>query len=534
MISRLHVRGYRKYESLTFTPHSKFNILVGDNEAGKSTLLEAMTLALTGRINGRPAAEEISPFWFNQDIVRQFFESRANGQSAALPEILIEVTLEDRDDFAKLIGANNTYSPAKALSGVTFRVRPDSDYGEELEQYLADGATRVLPVEYYRTEWTSFQGSVLTQRPKALSVAVIDSRTVRSGSGVDFHLRQILNDHLAPEDRAAVSVAFRRVKEQMTDGHLAAVNAKLQELEGGLHNRHLSLAMDQSAKSSWDTSVVPHVNDIPFGMSGLGQQATTKIALAMQQAAGGAGVVMVEEPENHLSHTSLNALLSQIGRLSATSQQLFVATHSSFVLNKLGLDHLQLVAGGDVNRFSDLDADTARYFQKLPGFDTLRAVVARKLVMVEGPSDELLFERFYRDRYQCRPIEEGIDVFSMRGLSLRRFLSLARLLDKPCAILSDNDGRDVDEARSELSSHIDDKRDVFFSAPAGGPTLEPQLIAANVERTLRVAAKVPDTADTLKWMTNNKTEAALHIAESTTPVQAPQYFVTAMEFIRAR
>jgi len=42
--------------------------------------------------------------------------------------------------------------------------------------------------------------------------AIIDSRTIRSTSGVDFHLRQILSDHLDPEEKAAISLAFRSVR----------------------------------------------------------------------------------------------------------------------------------------------------------------------------------------------------------------------------------------------------------------------------------------------------------------------------------
>jgi predicted ATP-dependent endonuclease of OLD family len=49
VIERVRVVGYRKFRELNFEPHQRLNILVGDNDAGKSTLLEAITLALTGQ-----------------------------------------------------------------------------------------------------------------------------------------------------------------------------------------------------------------------------------------------------------------------------------------------------------------------------------------------------------------------------------------------------------------------------------------------------------------------------------------------------
>ena len=37
------------------------NIIVGNNECGKSTLLEAIHLALSGQLNGRPIQTELHP-----------------------------------------------------------------------------------------------------------------------------------------------------------------------------------------------------------------------------------------------------------------------------------------------------------------------------------------------------------------------------------------------------------------------------------------------------------------------------------------
>lgn len=536
VIEQVRITGYRKFRELTFTPHPRRNIIVGDNEAGKSTLLEAIGLALTGRANGRVASEELTPFWFNQDVVREFFAAREKGETPAPPEISIEVFLTDRDDLARLVGANNSRLPVEACPGVVFRVGLNLEYAEEFEAYLSGNNTAILPVEYFRTEWRSFADMPLTQRPKALSTAIIDSRTVRSSSGVDYHLRQILSDHLEVVERAAISVAYRRVKEQMTDQHLAGVNSKLAALGSALGDDAISLAMDQSSRTAWDTSVVPHVNEVPFGMAGLGQQAAIKITLAMGKEANGAGIVMVEEPENHLSHASLNVLLDRIARVANDDQQLFITTHSSYVLNRLGLDGLQLISDATVHPFGALSPDTVDYYKKLPGYDTLRVVLAPKLVLVEGPSDELVFERLYRDARGTRPIAHGIDVLSMRGLSTARFLELAKLLRKPCAVLSDNDGKSADELaeiRTNLAGLLSDDRCLFFGHPEAGRTLEPQLIAANDLAKLKEILGLRNHADLLTWMTNNKTEGALRLLQSQESVVAPQYFLDAIEFISA-
>lgn len=63
----------------------------------------------------------------------------------------------------------------------------------------------------------------------------------------------------------------------------------------------------------------------------------------MNRHAGHAKYVTIEEPENHLSHTSLATLLDRMGALASDDQQLFITTHSSSVLNRLGIEALQFL-----------------------------------------------------------------------------------------------------------------------------------------------------------------------------------------------
>lgn len=532
MIEKVKITGYRRFKDVEINPHPLLNLLVGDNEAGKSTILEALGLALTARVNGRPASEELNPYWFNQELVAEFFAKRSNGEKPAPPEIVIEVFLKDSDMFQRLVGAHNSDIPVRDCPGLTIRVAPNPDYGAEIEKHLSSD-TSILPVEYYKVDWRTFGDVLLTVKPRELTTSIIDSRTIRSTSGIDYHLRQMLQDHLDPSEKAKVSLAFRKIKEQMTSDHLHEVNIKMGKLNGALDGRPLSLAMDQSVRGSWDASVVPHVAEIPFAMTGQGQQAAIKIALALGNHASSARVVMIEEPENHLSHTSLNRLLAQIEALVTDEQQLFVATHSSFVLNRLGLDSLVFVADGRTSSFADIGQETVNYFKRLPGYDTLRMVLADRIVLVEGPSDEILFERFYKDAKTKRPIEDGIDVVSMRGLAVSRCLELSMALGKKCAVLRDNDGVEPTEIRTDLRELLrDGTRQLFIGEVDKGSTLEPQVLAVNTDDALmRRALRVTVQADLNMWMTNNKTEAALRLAETSEAINPPTYFTQAIEFI---
>lgn len=527
MIRKIKIQGYRTHRNLTVEPNRKFNLIVGANESGKSTLMEAVALALTGRINGRSVYEELNPYWFNTAVVEEFINKRVSGVPVGFPEILIELYFEDIPELQILCGAINTHVPTTACPGVSMRILKNSEYARELEEW-AKAPTSLLPVEYYRCEWRSFADKELTTRPKVLATAVINSHTVRTSSGIDYHMRQILGDQLEPAERAQISLEYRRVKASMSKTALNAVNTRM---HATLHDRPIALAMDQSARTSWEGVVTPHVDDVPFSMSGQGQQSAIKISLAMNRHAGRAKFVMVEEPENHLTHTSLVTLLSKIESLASEQQQLFVTTHSSFVLNRLGLDTL-LLMGHDVTvRLSTLDPETVNYFKKLPGYDTLRIVLANKIVLVEGPSDEIVFERIFYDQYGKRPMACGIDVLSMRGLSLARGLELCAALGKPLTALRDNDGIDPDELRAPVDKWLEKGvSELFIGDVAHGQTLEPQLIHHTGEVLLRDILGIAHHTDLLKWMTREKTEAALRISASDKKIVPPAYMLEAVKF----
>jgi len=250
MIERIIVQGYRCFEDLDVSPNPGLNIIVGDNESGKSTLLEALALTLTGKVNGRWAREELNPFWFNRRIVTDFFARYGTSNQAALPEILIELYLSDRDEFQRLRGVHNSRQVDRP--GVKMRIAPADQYKEEFAAYLRDSPPAILPVEFYEVEWRDFGDNLLNQRPKELATSFIDSRTIRSTSGVDYHTREMLSDNLESKERARISIAHRKSRQEITDSTLADINARLAKEHSSLHHRPIGLQMDQSSRAVGD------------------------------------------------------------------------------------------------------------------------------------------------------------------------------------------------------------------------------------------------------------------------------------------
>lgn len=160
MIELIVVKGYRRFDKLDLTPNPGMNIIVGDNESGKSTLLEAISLALTGKVNRRWAREELNPFWFNAAAVDDFFAKYGTSDQVAPPEILIELHLTNSDEFQRLRGVHN--SLRVDCPGVLMCIAPAEEYTDEFKAYLHDSPPRILPVEFYTVDWCDFSDRPLT------------------------------------------------------------------------------------------------------------------------------------------------------------------------------------------------------------------------------------------------------------------------------------------------------------------------------------------------------------------------------------
>jgi predicted ATP-dependent endonuclease of OLD family len=392
MIKKISIRNYRLFRELDLDFVSGMNIVVGDNASGKSTLIEAINLALTGRVQGRFLSQDFSPFLINMDATRDYIKALQENKPAPPPEVILDLFLEETPETEILRGTNNVLN--EDACGIRIRGYLSQEYREEYEKFILQPEhVRLVPTEYYNVEWLGFSGNSVSARDIPATASVIDPSTIRLQSGTDHHLQEIIRTHLDPKERVELSRQYRSLREAFGDKEsVKSINQKLAGTKGSITDRELTLSIDLSHRFTWENSLVAHLDELPFQFVGKGEQNTVKTLLAIGQRAEDAHIVLIEEPENHLSFSSLRQLISKVEERCA-KKQVIIATHSSFVLNKLGLDHLLLIGNKASSKFAELPPDTIAYFKKLSGYDTLRVVLAKRAILVEGPSDELVIQR---------------------------------------------------------------------------------------------------------------------------------------------
>ena len=545
-IDKVKIENFKCFEGkFSLGLNKGINILVGNNEAGKSTILEAIHLALSGVLNGRYLKNELSQYLFNKEVEKKYIKSLETESPQTLPYISIELFLsgEDCPALARLKGNNN--SEKSSGSGVSFRIEFDDQYQSEYEELVKTGGIKTIPIEYYKISWRSFARDAITSRSIPIKSALIDSSRARVLNGSDAYISRIIRENLEDRERVEISQAHRRMKEAfMNEKSVQSINKKIKE-NANITDKDIKISVDLSTQNAWETSLMTYLDDIPLHYVGRGEQSIVKASLAMShKKSQEANVILLEEPENHLSHSKLNELLKRISA-NLKEKQLIVSTHSSFVANKLGLDQLIFLNDSKSTRLNELGPNTKDFFSKLAGYDTLRLILCKKAILVEGDSDELIVQKAYMIHNEGRlPIEDGIDVISV-GTSFLRFLEVAEKIDKDVVVVTDNDGG-IKAVKKKYSKYLGENSkknikvrfDKKVREAENGDlppdfnynTLEPNLLRKNGRSKLNKILTTSHSTDEdlLKFMKANKTDCALKVFNTEQPIKFPRYILKAI------
>lgn len=528
-ITKVVIKNYRCLPDICVPLNKHLNVLVGDNECGKSTFLEAIHLALSGQLNGRMIQGEIHPHLFNMGAVKAYIAALIANERALPPAILIEIYFEDLDTLAVLKGQNNSLK--ENVPGVKFIIEFNEEHREEYATYIADPKIiKTVPVEYYQHHWRSFADNPVIARSIPIKPCLIDASTIRNNVAASRFLLDIVKEGLNKKQQVELALSYRLMKDRfLSDPKVTAINQLLATKKDIVSEKALTLSLDTSSRASWEANIIPHLDDIPMPLVGKGEQNSVKIKLAMEDSAE-ADLFLIEEPENHLSFSNLNILIKHIAD-RRKDRQLLITTHSSFVMNKLGIDSVLLFGRGINATLRALKPETQDYFMKLPGYDTLRLILAKRAILVEGLSDELIVQKAFLMKYGKLPLDMGVDVISVSSLAFKRFLEIANILKRQVDVITDNDG-DISKLRAKYEGYWE-AEGIFISYGNDETlkTLEPQLLHSNGRDLLNAifGTDYPTDDALLKFMDANKTECALRLFETETPWNVPKYIADCLD-----
>lgn len=534
-IERIIIKNYKIYESLDFSVQNVNNVFVGNNGSGKTTLLESIYLALTGRLDNQNIDNLLTPDMFTNKVRRQYIDQLKKAEPAKLPKIIIEVYFKDEDDYAPLKGSEN--SQETDCPGIRFECSFDSQFADEYKSRLEvkqnnsdDFKVLDIPIEYYCVKRTYFSGQPVIQRTNPFKVFFVDGTRKSYANYIGKYIYSTIGSLLSEKESSQIRTVYENIRQNLKQHSVLQKFNNDNKENLHLAGKNVALTVRESLPDDWLQEITVSVDQFPFDNIGFGLQKMIELELAVGKSSDKPGILLFEEPENNLSYPNMSKLINILER--GSEKQKFISTHSSFVANKLGLGNLVLCGDGIMRSLSDLNEADIKYFKRLPGYNTLRVLLSSCPILVEGPTDELLFNAAYLNKHNKLPIEDGIDIIVVDSLAFKRYLDVAKLIKKRTVVITDNDG-DIEKLHHKYKGYLDNPLFKFcIEKDPNLHTLEPSMIHANMENgTIKNLAQVvygkeqisedvlTDKLET--YMTGHKSLWSMRVLEKNTDISYP-------------
>lgn len=521
-IKSLHIEGFKKFTSLKFTFNEHMNILVGENEAGKSTILDAIKTVLNQQY--RNTDKSVLRDLFNSQIVEAFQECP---NVKTLPRIVIEMelTLDPRSPNADYFHGEvyGTMKKQDEKYGIRFECKYDEQLGTGMEQSILEGK---IPYEYYALTWTTFANNPYQMIRRPLQFLAIDTTSSAVAPSFNYYNKALFTSRYDEPTRAKAKNDFRMKLEEAFD------SSGLPQLG---ENRKFGI---DTKKVILETVLSVYENSIALENRGSGMESLIKTEIALEKA-NGLDVILMEEPENHLSFATLKKMLQEISNKQKDSQ-LIVATHNNMIASRLNLNNVLWITNDEVKSLSKVDEDVAKFFIKADDNAFLHLLLSKRALLVEGATEFLLLPYFYKQLCKRTIEEDGISIISCNGISYKKYLEIARATDKKIAVITDNDKK---QDKIDLAAKFNQEttlQHIFMAESTDDWTWEICMYNANstaLDKMIKVQAGAEYLFHGESYgavpgkMLNNKVDVAYQMLTCGEEFEIPKYVKDAIEWL---
>lgn len=381
-IRHIHVRNFRVIKELEWLPKPGLNCLIGPGDSGKSTILDAIDLAL--------GARRSYPF-----TDADFFELNSDSP------IEIWVTLGAINDQLKNIDVYGLF--LRSFNAASGTITDEPQTGEEIVLTLKLTVGADLDADWLLYSERAQAEGIERRLPWKHRELVTPARLgVTSNQHLAWGNRSVLNklsedsfdisSTLAQLSRSA-RVAFSEHQIEGVSNVLTQVKAVANNL--GVPVGDLKALLDVNSVSLSHGAISLH-NDDRTPLRQLGTGSARLLISGLQKAASASNILIVDEAEYGLEPYRITRLLNELGsKTEEPDQQVFITTHSPYVLRELQASQLHVVRKSKAVPFPPPNTNYSHLVFSLTGGDeqqsTLRvcaeAFFSKAVIVCEGKTE---------------------------------------------------------------------------------------------------------------------------------------------------
>ncbi|KGR75002.1 ATP-dependent nuclease [Ureibacillus manganicus] len=556
-ISKLSVKNYRNFGEGKFSiPLKPFTAIIGENNIGKSNLIDCIGLVLSQDITMfkkrfldvddiNSKTKEI----FKNSVVNLIEEETIDESKIKFPDVRVELILDELDEDQLAVVGDWFYEKTFTKAKLTYWFKPRAGFKRQewverqvvnLRELLSEGKVKKeelyhhveFPIDQY--EYIIFGGNNPTNKCdpyflKMLKLEVLDAlRDAKKelvANGEYKLLYRILNRNYE-NDFVEIQSLLGDLNQKLKE------NKKLETIKKELttYLDRVSLSNPSELNSIDFNFSSPEVNEILKKLSivygenpvsiernGLGKNNLLFISLVLSHLASQTDektklafrVIGIEEPEAHLHphlQTHLAKNLSKVINLKGEGvekegekeeeekkdTQIIITSHSTNITTSIDLDNLVILYRDKdqikyhyiLDGFSDKKEgqDHIKYLKKYLDATNSSMFYARRLILVEGISEQILVPLFF-ELYSKKTLESiGSNIINVNGVAFRHFLEIIKNgYFIKCGVLTDKDAGKKTEKRAEkLKEHYKINSDVI-AVEINDDTFEKEIIKYNLK-----------------------------------------------------
>lgn len=427
------IKNFRNFEDISITLTNK-NVLFGMNDVGKTNFLYALR------------------FIFDKDIRKQNFNDtdyfKKKVENPIEIVVSIDISDEENEDSqklrAKLKGAllseqNTVYIKVKAVYDEKEMIGiPILYWGgdiEDLEEMKVHGTFfeidyvfNVIYIDAYVDLYSLFKrnANTLLVNDKEQDKEILEKIT-KTCEDLNSHISGLSGIKSFEEKIAPEYKKFRHED--------VSVSVKSEIAVKGLYSNIVPYIKQDSDDSLYPTSGEGRKKLLVYAIYDL---------LSKEEEEKKINLFLIEEPENHL-HRSMQIALSYTLFHDDKYKYLFMTTHSPYVLAEMDQVNLIRIYNEDKIVSKSVPYSVPSKFKsqrKMLNRGLVEAIFADKVLLVEGPSENVLFGKVLSE---INPFYEadGIYILPVGGFGFKPYYSILDALDICNIIKTDNDLRKI-------------------------------------------------------------------------------------------
>lgn len=256
-IVKIKLINFKRFEVLELELDPVMNLLIGDNESGKSSIIQSIDLTISG---SRQKVETIGlDKLFNNNAVQFFLSGKKKYED--LPKVIVEIFLNEHDNY-RLNGKCN--SESRSCDGMKMIIEPNDDLGAEIADVLSEPGSG-FPYDYYVVKFKTFAGDNYTGYRNYLKKILIDSSSVSSEYASREYIRDMYKSNATIKEQAKLETEYRQAKAEFTYSCFRELNKKIDDYD-------FSIKTDTKSSLNNDITLVKDnisIDNMGMGMDGL-------------------------------------------------------------------------------------------------------------------------------------------------------------------------------------------------------------------------------------------------------------------------